>query len=56
MTLLNEVKRSYVKHVFISVDEFLVVVVNFYIFSFWIHFLANKYIGVNGRVATKIWV
>ena len=53
---LNKVERSNVKHVLVSVDEFLIVVVNFNIFSFRIHFLTHEYIRVEARVANKVWV
>ena len=53
---LNKVERSNVKHVLVSVDKFLIVVVNFHIFSFWIHFLTHEYIRVEARVANNVWI
>ena len=53
---LNKVERSNVKHVLVSVDKFLIVVVNFHIFSFGIHFLTHEYIRVEARVANNVWI
>ena len=57
LSKLDKVERSNVEHIFIVVDELLIVIVNFKVFSFWIHFFAHEYIGVKAaRVADKVWI